>query len=204
MTIFQKILLSIGAICTAGFFVLGTMMSFGYTQTVATNSGSVGLSTSLPIPGNSRILPDPKLTPGVTNPNITESNYKNTLCNKSWSTKSIRPSSSYTTKLKIQQIAQYGFMDTNPKNYEEDHLISLELGGDPTNPSNLWPESYKTSPNAHDKDKVQNYLHKQLCLGLITLTEAQMEISTNWVDVLNKISKSVVPANTIGQSDTDD
>jgi hypothetical protein len=28
--------------------------------------------------------------------------------------------------------------------YEEDHLISLEDGGDPTDPRNLFPEPYNT------------------------------------------------------------
>jgi hypothetical protein len=28
--------------------------------------------------------------------------------------------------------------------YEEDHLISIEDGGDPTDPRNLWPEPYNT------------------------------------------------------------
>jgi hypothetical protein len=28
----------------------------------------------------------------------------------------------------------------NPKDYEEDHLISLELGGAPRDPKNLWPQ----------------------------------------------------------------
>lgn len=207
MTTFHKILLSIGAFCTAGFVVLGTSMSFDYyaqsLNQVPAPQNQVQALGAISSKDN-RILPDPTLTPGATNPNITESNYKDTLCNKSWSTKSIRPSSSYTTKLKIQQIKQYGYTDTNTADFEEDHLLSLELGGDPTSPSNLWPESYKTSPNAHDKDKVENYLHKQLCLGLISLTEAQREISTNWVDVLNKMGKSVVPDTSLGQSATDD
>jgi len=164
-------------------------------------TGNADNYTKLVISG---ILPNPTLTPGATNPNINGVNYRLTLCNPKWSTKTIRPPSSYTTKLKIQQIKEYGFTDTNTADFEEDHLISLELGGDPTSPSNLWPESYKTSPNAKDKDKVENYLHKQLCLGLITLTEAQREISTNWVDVLNKMGKSVVPAGSLGTSETDD
>ena len=36
-------------------------------------------------------------------------------------------------------MAEYA--DTNPiSDYEEDHLIPLELGGSPTSPLNLWPE----------------------------------------------------------------
>jgi hypothetical protein len=31
------------------------------------------------------------------------------------------------------------------KNYEEDHLIPLELGAAPRNPKNLWPEPHSQS-----------------------------------------------------------
>lgn len=150
------------------------------------------------------ILPDPIKTPGVTNPDITEANYKDTICNPAWSTKSIRPSTSYTGPLKLQQIAEYGYVDTASKDYELDHLISLELGGNPKDPKNLWPESYNTTPNAHDKDKVENFLHKEVCSGIISLTEAQKEVSTNWVAVLDKMNGSVGAVDDLGQSDSDD
>jgi hypothetical protein len=86
-------------------------------------------------------LPDAGLTPGATNPAVTPSTLKQTICKSGW-TATIRPSSSYTTGLKRKQIAQYGFADTSLSDYEEDHLISLELGGSPTSPANLWPEPH--------------------------------------------------------------
>lgn len=108
-----------------------------------------------------------------------------TICNPSWSTKSIRPPVSYTNSLKKKQIAQFGYKDTTMANYEEDHYISLELGGSPTSTRNLWPESYNTpSGGAKVKDKVENFLHKQVCTGNISLGEAQREITTDWVKVL--------------------
>src|SRR4029078_562378 len=51
------------------------------------------------IPGRD---PDSTFTPGVPNPNITQANIKETICNPKWSTSSIRPSSSYTNNLKKQ------------------------------------------------------------------------------------------------------
>lgn len=128
-------------------------------------------------------LPDARCTPGALNTQITQENLKDTLCNPDWSTKSIRPPSSYTTMLKKNQIKQYGYIDTSTASYEEDHLISLELGGSPTDPNNLWPESYSTTPGAREKDRVENYLHAQVCAGAITLAAAQKEISTDWVAV---------------------
>jgi hypothetical protein len=68
-----------------------------------------------------------------------------------------------------------------PKDYEEDHLISLELGGHPTDSRNLWPEPYKGDWGAKKKDSLENRLHKLVCSGAITLDQAQEEIRTDWV-----------------------
>ena len=37
-------------------------------------------------------------------------------------------------KSRTEQMREYGDADTNPKDYEEDHLIPLEIGGNPTDP----------------------------------------------------------------------
>jgi hypothetical protein len=89
-------------------------------------------------------VPDPRLTPGAVNPAVTPANLRKTICAKGW-TATVRPASSYTTALKRQQIAQYGYTDTALAHYEEDHLVSLELGGDPRDPANLWPEPYSAT-----------------------------------------------------------
>ena len=52
---------------------------------------------------------------------------------------------------------------------------------------NLWPEPYNPKPGAHEKDKVENYLKKQVCAGSMTLTDAQQRISTDWVSVWKQI-----------------
>lgn len=124
--------------------------------------------------------------PGAINASISQDNINQNICNKNWSTSSERPASSYTSKLKIKQIAQYGLTDTKPSDYEEDHLISLELGGNPTDPNNLWPEPYTASiadGGARTKDKVEDWLHTQLCAGNITLHMAQQEIAADWYKV---------------------
>jgi hypothetical protein len=53
---------------------------------------------------------------------------------------------------------------------QEDHLISLELGGHPTDPRNLWPEP---RPHAEDVDRIENELNGKVCSGELTLAEAQ-------------------------------
>lgn len=139
--------------------------------------------------GPSDIYPNPVTQPGAINPDITQSNIKSNICAPAgtWSTKSIRPPVSYTTPLKIKQIAEYGYSDTSTADYEEDHIISLELGGSPTDPKNLFPEPYRASipdGGAKKKDSVENFLHAQVCAGKITLAEAQHEISFDWYKVL--------------------
>lgn len=129
------------------------------------------------------IYPDTVRTPGATYPDITQDNIQENICNPGWSTKSIRPPSSYTSRLKLEQIEEYGYSDANPSDYEEDHLIPLELGGNPSDPKNLWPEPYYVSipdGGARAKDDVENYLHKQVCAGNLTLEEAQKEIAADW------------------------
>ena len=99
--------------------------------------------------------PDPARTPGAVNPDITQENIRETICNPRWSTKSIRPESGYTNRLKVEQIAEYGYSDSRMRDYEEDHFIPLELGGSPSDPKNLWPEPFETSVpdgGAHAKD----------------------------------------------------
>jgi hypothetical protein len=84
------------------------------------------------------------------------------------------------------QLTAYGFPDVM-SNYELDHLISLELGGCTDCVANLWPEPYNIPMGAREKDKVENYLHKEVCNGEITLTEAQQEIATDWTAVYYRI-----------------
>ena len=94
----------------------------------------------------------------------------------------MRPASSYTTSLKEQQLASgYSYQgDTNPSDYEEDHLIPLELGGSPTSVMNLWPEPYNITDGARTKDQIENKLNSLVCTGSLSLTKAQQMIAANW------------------------
>lgn len=153
------------------------------------------------------ILPDSRLTPGVPNPDISQDNIADNICNKGWSTKSIRPTASYTTALKVKQLAgDYAYEGiTDTKLVEEDHLISLELGGSPTDPGNLWPEPYSPVPGAKQKDQVENFLHREVCDGTISLQEAQAEVSTNWYSLyLSMTSPANVGGVPVSTTDPDD
>lgn len=122
------------------------------------------------------VLPDPLCTPGSIDRNVNQENIQQTICKKNY-TKTVRPSSAYIYKLKKIQIEEYGYTDKNPSNYEEDHLISLELGGSASDPANLWPE---WGPIPNPKDAVENLCHRKVCREEITLERAQKEIAENW------------------------
>ncbi len=114
------------------------------------------------------ILADPVRTPGVLNPNVTQANIRSTVCKSGW-TATIRPPVSYTNALKRKQMRLYG-ESGSMSDYQEDHLISLEMGGNPTDPRNLWPEPY---PRAAEMDKIENELNSEICDGKLTLAQAQ-------------------------------
>ena len=121
-------------------------------------------------------LPDPVCTPGVVNPNVTQANIHETICKAGW-TATIRPPQTYTTKLKVQGIKDYGYADTVLADYEEDHRVPLEAAGDPTSPLNLWPER-GAFPNP--KDAVENRVHAEICSGKITLVQGEQVFLGDW------------------------
>jgi len=171
--------------------------------------------------------------PGWPNKDITPANVGTTICSKDWSTKSIRPDPKYTDDLKLKQMPDYG--DTvhqsdsdlrsnagakrideslckpnsdSPHCYEEDHIISLENGGDPMDPRNLWPEPYNTQVGgqrvgAHEKDAVENYVHNGICLNVpnakfsmgpkpphaLTLKQGQDILAHDWYGCFLKMQK---------------
>jgi hypothetical protein len=125
-------------------------------------------------------LPNRTLTPGMINPNVTQANIKTTICKSGW-TSTIRPTGAYTNKLKLVQMTQYNYADKTSAFYEEDHLISLELGGHPTDPKNLWPEPYNIAQGARVKDQVEDELKRRVCAGKMPLATAQAMISTDWI-----------------------
>ena len=75
---------------------------------------------------------------------------------------------------------------------EYDHLISLQLGGDPNDPRNLWIEppdpGHKAAGGVNNrKDPVETKLHTAVCAGKVTLTAAQKAIVTDWTTALSSL-----------------
>ena len=124
-------------------------------------------------------LPDPRCTPGATNPEVTQNNIDQTICVSGW-TSSVRPNETYTEDLKERQIYYYNYTDKYLSDYEEDHLVPLEVGGSPASPYNLWPEPHYGNFTSYMKDSLENYANAQVCDGKVPLTVAQSWFMTNW------------------------
>ena len=126
-------------------------------------------------------LPDPACTPGAIFANATTDQ----ICQSGYAS-SVR---NVPTSEKDQAYAEYGITSHYSGQYEVDHLVSLELGGS-NDIANLWPEAANPTPGFHQKDKVENYLHDQVCSGKIALHDAQVEIATNWLQVYQQMPAS--------------
>jgi hypothetical protein len=153
----------------------------GSLTTGTTGSGSTpnfGVQTKSSGCQAHNALPDSACTPGA----ILSTGTKDAICQSGYA-KSVR---NVPDSEKNQVYAEYGITSHAPGQYEVDHLVSLELGGS-NDIANLWPELASPKPGFHEKDKVENYLHDQVCSGAIPLQQAQAEIATNWLEVYNQM-----------------
>jgi hypothetical protein len=126
---------------------------------------------------DSPIVPDAQKTPG----DVLTTDAK-VICVPGYS-KSVRD---VPQAVKEQAYRIYEITSRKPREYEVDHLISLELGGS-NSIRNLWPESFITQPlNAHIKDKLENKLHELICSGQLPVEQAQQEIAHDWIAAYQK------------------
>lgn len=143
-------------------------------------------------PAVSPLFPDAQKTPGdvlTTDPQV--------VCTPGYS-KTVR---NVPQSVKNQVYRQYGILQRAPKEYEIDHLISLELGGS-NSIRNLWPQSYVTMPlNARVKDALEHRLHALVCAGTLTLPDAQRAIATHWTTAYEQYV-GPVPGGTSPQTTT--
>lgn len=118
-----------------------------------------------------RAEPDLPLNPLVTQETIGE-----TICVPGW-TKTQRPPSSYTQRLKVKLIRQEELPEELLVDFQLDHRIPLALGGAPSDPRNFvlqpWDE-------ADDKDRIEACLSRAVCAGKISLDEARKRIWADW------------------------
>lgn len=114
--------------------------------------------------------------PGATNPDVTQATIHQTICVPNWSD-SVRPSTSYTSRLRDAEMLLYYPPGTPVTSVRQDHLIAQSLGGHLTDPRNLWPQPYEASKV---KDNHSNRLRVLVCSREMTLQAAQHEILDTW------------------------
>lgn len=147
------------------------------------------------------VLPDAAYTPGATNPAVTQTTIAETVCVAGW-TATVRPPASYTERVKVLEnggggtvsyqgvsypVHGFRLADTDVSHFELDHLISLELGGDPADPRNLWLQPYEApkgpappGTGSQTKDQVENAARVAVCAGRLPLAEAQQKMVADW------------------------
>lgn len=122
------------------------------------------------------VLPNQWLTPGAVRIDATAQQ----LCAPRFTTKKYRHT---TGKVKIFVYREYGMSGPNDRGCkggcEIDHLVPLTLGGADM-ASNLWPQPSEPRPGFHEKDALENRLHRLMCQGKVTLSEAQKCIRSDW------------------------
>lgn len=124
------------------------------------------------------LLPDSTCTPGDVRKETTIKD----ICTPNF-TKTIR---NVPESLKKQVYAEYGMNSKQkPCPCEVDHFISLTLGGS-NDIKNLWPESYQNPMGAREKDKLENYYHRQICAGKITQEQVIKELREDWTKYYSK------------------
>ncbi len=140
-----------------------------------------------PVHPLAQALPNPRLTPGATNPAVTQADIHQTICVRGYA-QSIRPPERYTERLKRIQIREYGYTDRKIWHYEEDHLVPLSVGGSPTSPKNLWPQPHEVVDGwgSYAKDRLESQLHWLVCHRGLPLATAQRAILTNWIAAYKK------------------
>lgn len=123
-------------------------------------------------------LPDPACTPGAVMTTDLD-----VICDES-----TRDRRHVDASVHKAAFTEYGFTfpPHAPGAFEVDHLIPLELGGDNAI-TNLWPQPADPRPGFHEKDHVEDYLHREVCSGAMPLDEAQRIIATDWLAVWRRI-----------------
>ena len=76
----------------------------------------------------------------------------------------------------------YGIPEEEQKNYVLDHVISLQLGGR-DHIDNLFPQNREGDYNSRDKDRIENWLKKEICKGNMSLEDGQEVIADDWLSV---------------------
>jgi len=124
--------------------------------------------------------PDRTISPGLADSSVT----LHVVCTQSTAA---RRNVSEASKKAV--YAEYHVTYPQPAGmYEVDHIIPLTIGGS-NDIKNLWLEAASPKPGFHEKDVLENVMHRRVCSGQETLKQAQREMATDWYAAYKKYAK---------------
>lgn len=169
---------SIGFRCSSDYFVKWVEPTMG--------SCAVIMHDGYPIP-------DPHCTPGGFDPTVSTE----TLRNRDWRTGCIRNCESSESDKELTyewyKISKPAANRGKSQTCELDHLVPLELGG-ADGLGNIWPQCGPEDVAFADryfkkKDRVENYLAREVKAGRMQLRDAQRGIAEDWTQYIPKVSR---------------
>lgn len=121
------------------------------------------------------IRPDPSITPG-----LVASTDPNDVCGKVDGLTYSQRHRDTTQKMKDEVYAAY-HVDKAGRDFEVDHLVPLCLGG-ADDLKNLWPQEGWQHPSFHDKDRLETYACRAVCVThKMTLPDAHALFTGDWI-----------------------
>lgn len=141
--------------------------------------------------GSKVFYPDPSLTPGTLSADRTT----DVVCDPDFRTSSVRKDSA---ALKRKVYKAYGLQpNIAPCPCEVDHWLSLEDEGidgseSHTPTGNLWPDPYAQPYGPRNKDRVESWIHRQVCVGAIA-REKILDVMAHWPEVYEALRSGQHP-----------
>lgn len=120
-------------------------------------------------------LPDARMTPGAV-VSVTAAQ----VCAPGYARRARHPYDDAARAMSRAVRREYGVRGPG---YRVDHLVPIEVGGDPFDIRNLWPQPVSDS---YVKDERENAAHDRICSSRnpdATMREVQREFETDWTTV---------------------
>jgi len=117
-------------------------------------------------------MPNHRLTPGSV-----VSMDRSLICSPGYAKRVRHPYDYAWRQLRVRMFEGYGIPHDHWHEFTVDHLVPIEVGGDPFNLQNIWPQP---KAQAIEKDRYENLAHEEVCAGRITLEAAQHAFETDW------------------------
>ena len=134
------------------------------------------------------ISPSVAIASMALNPDVNQKNIEQTICVPGY-TKTVRPATSYTNRVKLKLLREQGVPDIEASKYELDHIIPLALGGHPRSLENLMLQSWEGDAGAKRKDRIEVKLQCLVCAGKVDLAAAQKDIYADWQAAYKKYAR---------------